>query len=134
MAIALLPGILLSTHSLDLRRRSAVLLPVTTVGVGLAIGGRVVSPGNAESIPGWMAVNTYFGDVSRPFQAFVAARYIQGKAAATSARVLIFPEAVAPRWSDATAAFWHESLDHCRARRQILVVGAGLPGQNRERT
>jgi hypothetical protein len=130
MAIALLPGILLSTHSLDLRRRCAVSLLVTTVGVGLAISGRVVSPGNAKSIPGWMAVNTCFGDVSRPFQAFVAAQYIQSKAAAASARVLIFPEAVVPRWSDATAAFWHESLDHCRARGQILVVGAGLPAQS----
>jgi hypothetical protein len=129
MAIALLPAILLSMHSLDLRRRSALLLLVTTVGVGLAVCGRVVSPGNAKSIPGWMAVNTYFGDVSRPFQAFVAARYIQSKAAATSARVLIFPEAVVPRWSDATAAFWHESLDHCRAGGQILVVGAGLPAK-----
>jgi len=96
MAIALLPGILLSTHSLDLRRCSAVLLVVTPVGVGLAIGGRVVST-STKSIPGWMAVNTYFGDVSRPFQAFVAARYIQSKAAAVSARVLIFPEAVVPR-------------------------------------
>jgi hypothetical protein len=129
MAIALLPGILLSTHSLDLRRRCAVLLVVTTVGVGLAIGGRVVSP-STKTIPGWMAVNTYFGDVSRPFQAFVAARYMQSKAAAASARVLIFPEAVVPRWSGATAAFWHESLDHCRARGQILVVGAGLPAQS----
>jgi predicted amidohydrolase len=128
-AVALLPGILLSTDSLDLRRRSAVLLVVTTVAVGLAIGGRVLSP-STKSIPGWMAVNTSFGDVSRPFQAFVAARYIQSKAAAASARVLIFPEAVVPRWSDATAAFWHESLDHCRARGQILVVGAGLPAQS----
>ena len=38
MAVALLPGILLSTHPLDLRRRSAVLLFVTTLGVGHAIG------------------------------------------------------------------------------------------------
>jgi hypothetical protein len=77
-----------------------------------------------------MAVNTYFGDVSRPFQDFVAARYIQSKATAASARVIIFPEAVVPRWSDATAAFWHESLDRCRARGQILVVGAGLTAQS----
>ena len=130
MAIALLPGILLSTHSLDVRRRCAVSILVTTLGVGLAIGGRVVSPGNAKSIPGWMAVNTNFGDVSRPFQAFAAARYMESKAAAASARVIIFPEAVVPRWSDATAAFWHESLDRCRARGQILVVGAGLPAQS----
>ena len=34
-----------------------------------------------------------------------------------------------PRWSDATAAFWSESLDHCRARGQTLVVGAGLPAK-----
>src|SRR5205823_5495649 len=44
-----------------------------------------------------------------------------------TARVLIFPEAVVPRWSDATKLFWQTSLDRARARGQILALGAGLP-------
>jgi hypothetical protein len=40
--------------------------------------------------------------------------------------VLIFPEAVVPRWSEATEAFWRDSLDSWRTRDQILALGAGL--------
>jgi hypothetical protein len=36
-----------------------------------------------------------------------------------------------PRWSEATEAFWRETLDHCRNRGQILAVGAGLPLRTR---
>ena len=39
-AVALLPGIVLSTHALALRRRCAVLCLVSASAVGLAIGGR----------------------------------------------------------------------------------------------
>ena len=74
-----------------------------------------------------MAVNTHFGDVSEPFRDFAAAQFIQQKAAESSAHVLIFPEAVVPRWSEATEAFWRQSLDRCRTRGQILAIGAGLP-------
>ena len=42
-----------------------------------------------------------------------------------------FPEAVVPRWSEATEAFWRETLDRCRNRGQILAIGAGLPVQTR---
>ena len=61
----------------------------------------------------------------------MAAQFIQQKAAECSARVLIFPEAVVPRWSEATEAFWRETLDRCRNRGQILAIGAGLPVRTR---
>ncbi len=127
--VALLPGMYLSTRSLALRRRSAVLLLVTTAGIGLATGGRVLAAAAAEPIPGWVAVNTHFGDVSQAFRDFHAAQFIQQKVAETSARVLIFPESVVPRWSEATEVFWHQSLDGCRTRGQILAIGAGLPAK-----
>jgi len=128
-AVALLPGIVLSTRALALRRRCPVLCLVITSAVGLAIGGRLFAPGNVEPPPGWIAVNTHFGDVSEPFRDFPAAQFIQQKAAETSARVLIFPEAVVPRWSEATEAFWQQSLDRCRTRGQMLAIGAGLPAK-----
>jgi predicted amidohydrolase len=72
-------------------------------------------------------VNTEFGDLSRPLQDFVAAQSIQARVAASPARVVVFPEFVVPRWSDATVAFWQQTLDECRTRGQILAMGAGLP-------
>ena len=51
----------------------------------------------------WEAVNTNFGDLSRPYQEFVGrcSQYNE-RVAASPARVLVFPESVVPRWSDAT--------------------------------
>ncbi len=128
-AVALLPGIVLSTHALALRRRCAVLCLVSASAVGLAIGGRLFARGDAAPPTGWTAVNTHFGDVRQPFRDYLAAQFVQQKAAETSARVLIFPESVVPRWSEATEAFWRQSLDRCRTRGQILAIGAGLPAK-----
>jgi len=130
-AVALLPGIVLSTHALALRRRCAVLCLVSSSAVGLAIGGRLFAPGDAAPPTGWTAVNTQFGDVRQPFRDFLAAESVQQKAAETSARVLIFPESVVPRWSEATEAFWRQSLDRWGTRGQIIAIGAGLPGKTR---
>jgi hypothetical protein len=128
-AVALVPGIVLSTHALAWRRRCAVSCLVGASAVALAIGGHLFTRSDAVPPPEWIAVNTHFGDVSQPFQDFPAAQFIQQKAAKTSARVLIFPESVVPRWSESTEAFWRESLDHCRTRGQILAIGAGLPAK-----
>jgi hypothetical protein len=122
-AIALLPGIILSTQSSSFRARVVVI----GLAAGLCIATHVSYSGDAKPPSGWMAINTDLGDVSKPFQDFAAARFIQEKAAETSARVLIFPESVVPRWSEATEAFWHQSIDRCRTRGQILAIGAGLP-------
>jgi hypothetical protein len=127
--VAVLPGIFLSTQALGLRRRWVVLNSVVGLCIGFAIEGRFFVADLAEPPHGWIAVNTHFGDVSKPFRDFPAAQFIQQKAAATSARVLIFPESVVPRWSPATEAFWRQSLDRCRARGQILAIGAGLPAK-----
>jgi hypothetical protein len=131
--VALLPGIVLSTHALSLRTRAVVI----GLAAGLCIASHVRYSGDADLPHGWTAINTHFGDVSQPFRDFAAAQFIQQKADESSAHVLIFPEAVVPRWSEATEVFWHQSLDRCRARGQILAIGAGLPdkpvGNVRER-
>jgi hypothetical protein len=130
-AVALMPGIVLSTQALNLRRRCTVLCFAIGFCIGFTIEGRIFPRGHAESPRGWIAVNTQFGDVSQPFREFPAAQFIHQKAADSSERVLIFPESVVPRWSEATEAFWRQSLDRCRARGQILVIGAGLPATPR---
>jgi hypothetical protein len=131
VAVVLTAGILLATGALTFRRGCVVQCFVITLCTGLAIGGRCVRSGDPEPPRDWVAVNTHFGDVSQPFRDFLAAQFIQQRAAASSARVLIFPEAVVPRWSEATEAFWRRSLDRCRTRGQILAVGAGLPARPR---
>jgi predicted amidohydrolase len=129
-AVALMPGIILATTA-PAFRRCGIRCLVIGLYVTLAVVGRLFRPGDVAPPRGWIAVNTNFGDVSQPFQDFVAAQSIQQKATESSARVLIFPEAVVPRWSEATEAFWRQTLDRCRGRGQILAIGAGLPVQTR---
>src|SRR5260370_24893516 len=109
MAVAVMPGILLS-----FRRRYVVRCLVIALCIGLAIGGRLFSSGGAEPPRGWVAVNTNFGDVSLPFHDFLAGQFIQQRAAGTSARVLIFPEALVPPASEGTAPFWRPTPRPCR--------------------
>jgi hypothetical protein len=126
-AVALLPGILLAVRGMAPRVQSPVVcLAFAACGL-LAIGGRVRTTVETEAIPGWVGVNTHFGDLSQPFRDYAAATFIQRKAAESPARVLIFPEFIVPRWSEATDAFWRRTLDRCRKRGQFIVVGAGLP-------
>lgn len=129
VAVALLPGILLSTQALSLRRRCVVLGAAIGFCIGFTIEARIFRRDYIEPPRGWIAVNTNFGDLSQPFNDYVAAQFIQQEAARTSARVVIFPESVVPRWSEATEAFWRQSLDGCRRRGQILAIGAGQPAR-----
>lgn len=85
-----------------LRRRCVVLCLLSASAVGPAAGGRLLARGDAAPPTGWNAVNTHFDDVRQPFRDFLVAQFVQQKAAETSARVLIFPESVVPRWSEAT--------------------------------
>jgi apolipoprotein N-acyltransferase len=131
-AVALIPGILLAIQGMELRQRCAVRGFVIALCIAFTIGGRLFDSGDAKPPRRWVAVNTNFRDVSQPFRDYYAAQFIQQKAAESSARVLVFPESVIPRWSEATEAFWRQSLDRCRARGQILVIGAGLPRPNQD--
>jgi hypothetical protein len=129
LLILFLPGILLSVPVLTFRARWVALAFVTGFCIGVDLDAHIVGRTQPRPPVGWVAVNTHFGDLSAPFQDFRAAQFIQVTALESPTRVLIFPEAVVPTWSAATEAFWKESLDRCRTRRQILVFGAGLPSK-----
>lgn len=131
-AVALIPGIVLAIQGIELHQRGAVRGFVIALCIALTVGGRLFDSGDVNPPRRWVAVNTNFRDGSQLFRDFYAAQFIQQKAAESSARVLVFPESVIPRWSEATEAFWSRSLVRCRARGQMLVIGAGVsrPNQN----
>lgn len=126
-AAAFLPGLILSLgrHTSGAARR---FLSVAVMAViALAMAAQVSAPARVPPPAGWEAINTNFGDLSQPVQEFLAMQQIQRRVTASSARVLIFPESVVPRWSDSTSEFWRQTLTECRTRGQVLAIGAGLP-------
>ena len=124
---AVLPGIALSLLGAipGAARTSASMGMAAVVAFGLAT--HVFAESCLRPPAGWEAVDTHFGNLSQSPQEFVAMKAIQQRVARSSARVLIFPESVVPRWSEATAEFWRQTLARCRARGQVLAIGAGLP-------
>ena len=127
LATSLLPGIVLASDHSTFRRSRVWLCLACAAVITLAVGSHCFVRQEAKPPTNWEAVNTDFGDLSRPFEDFVAAQSIQKRVAASPARVVVFPEFVVPRWSDATVAFWQQTLDGCRTRGQILAMGAGVP-------
>lgn len=79
---------------------------------------------------GWVGYDTQFGvvhDPRTPMPEFQAADTIQQQAASSNAKVLVFPEGVIPRWTEATDAFWKTTVDRAAQRGAVLLVGAGVP-------
>jgi apolipoprotein N-acyltransferase len=80
---------------------------------------------------GWTAINTQFGGAGQGdpdfLSEFLSSEQIQATIARSNAQVLVFPEHVVTQWTEATEAFWHQSLDNLAARHTTLIIGAGLP-------
>ena len=125
IATMMVPSIVLALDSIMANRR--VLGGALSGVVALGLGSQCLAPDDVKPPAEWDAVSTNFGDVSRPFQNFVAASSIERRIAASSSRVIIFPESVVPLWSDATSDFWRKTLADCRTRGQTVAIGAGLP-------
>ena len=84
---------------------------------------------------GWQAINTQFGGAGQGdpdfLSEFVSSEQIQRAITQSNAQVLLFPEHVVTQWTEATEAFWRESLDNLAARHATLIIGAGLPRKQR---
>lgn len=129
-ATAFFPGLILSLgrHTSGAARTSISVAVMAVIALGVAA--QVSAPARMQSPAGWEAIDTNLGDLSQPSQEFRAMQAIQQRVATSSARVLIFPESVVPRWSEASAEFWRQTLIECRARGQVLAIGAGLPSSS----
>lgn len=103
-------------------RPKPTILVAGTVAVGLNLF--FVPP----SLDGWQAVNTNFGAVSgersSALAQFEAAEFVQQRALASNAQVIVFPEAVVPSWTPATDSFWEDTVNKLRSSRKAIIVGA----------
>jgi len=100
-----------------------------------ALMANIIYPGTPSVPPGWEAVDTNFGAVAHEPQTalveFAAAEWIQSRARASRASVIVFPEAVVPMWTEATDLFWQSTLSELRAHGKIALIGASLPAPGR---
>ena len=127
VATVFLPAILFALCDVSAGEFRIYLRLALAAIVVMALGSHAGGPSDVAPPRNWEAVSTHFGDVSRPVQNYVAADSMQRHIAQSSAHVLIYPESVVPRWSEATSEFWRETLIRSRRRGQILAIGAGLP-------
>jgi apolipoprotein N-acyltransferase len=84
---------------------------------------------------GWQAINTEFGGAGQGDPDFLSEFYsseqIQRIITQSTAQVLLFPEHVVTQWTEATEAFWRQSLDNLAERHATLIIGAGFPRLHR---
>ena len=110
----------------------ACVVPVraTVLAVGLAIFANGIYPGDPAPPDSWEGVQTTFelaAHAVNPLPEFQAAQDVQQIARTSRKQVIVFPEFVVPRWTEATDAFWHRTVDAAKASDKTLLIGAGLP-------
>jgi len=85
--------------------------------------------GPAHQIP-WEGINTHFGGISHErttaLKDLSAAETIQRLAFASSARVVVFPEAIVPNWGAATDAFWCGLISQLSKAGKTIIVGSKI--------
>jgi len=102
-------------------------LSFTTV----ALVANMLHSGDPKPLSDWQAIDTHFGAISHgsvtPLREYLAALAIQEQAGASSARVVVFPESVVPRWTASTDLFWKPAIDTLRRDGKIVLIGALIP-------
>jgi len=108
--------------------------------VALALIANISYPGDPQPPASWQTVDTHLGAISHgpvsPLREYLAAQTIQQQACASSAKVVIFPESVVPRWTASTDLFWKPSIEVFRRGGKTVLIGAlipqSLPPQDRD--
>jgi len=97
----------------------------------LALIANISYGGDPPRPASWQTVDTYLGAISHgpvsPLREYLAAQTIQQQACASSARVVIFPESVVPRWTASTDLFWKPSIEAFRREGKIVLIGTLIP-------
>jgi hypothetical protein len=108
----------------------------TTATALCAVCANIAFPGTPQPPAGWEAVDTNL-HADATLADFQSAQWLQSRALASHAIVIVFPESVVPTWTEATEAFWQPTLAALRASEKTVVFGVctphtGKPGyQNR---
>jgi apolipoprotein N-acyltransferase len=100
-------------------------------GVVLALGCNVIHPKPPEAPTGWHGIDTQYGGVAHEgldsVREYQIAEDVKARALASTARVIVFPESVLPRWTPASDLFWADTITALRNAGKIVVIGAITP-------
>jgi hypothetical protein len=109
------------------------VLPRRTVvcAVVLVVGCNAIRPKSPEVPTGWQGIDTRYGGVAHdavnPVREYQIADDIKARALASTARVIVFPESVLPRWTRASDLFWADTISALRSAGKVVVIGAITP-------
>ena len=97
----------------------------------IALLANALYAGDRKPPSDWQAIDTHFGAVSHgqasPLREYLAAQAIQDQARASSARIIVFPESVVPRWTESTELFWKPAIEALERGGKIVLIGALIP-------
>lgn len=109
------------------------IFPRRTAGcaVVLALGSNLIHPRSPEAPTGWQGIDTQYGSVAHeqvdPLREYQIAEDVKERALASTARVIVFPESVLPRWTPASDLFWADTITALRSAGKVVVIGAITP-------
>lgn len=99
--------------------------------VVLALGCNIIHPKSPELPTGWQGIDTRYGGVAHervdPVREYQIAEDIKARALASTARVIVFPESVLPRWTPASELLWADTISALRSAGKVIVIGAIKP-------
>jgi hypothetical protein len=83
----------------------------------------------SKARPKWQVVNTSFSPARDPHTAteLGVADSLQTAILSSGADVIVFPESVVTRWTEATDLFWERTIAAISLNHRFAVLGAGLP-------
>lgn len=115
----------------------AVFPRQTVVCAGVAaVGCNLIHPKSPEPPPGWQGIDTKYGGVAHervdPVREYQIAEDLKARALASTARVIVFPESVLPRWTRASDLFWADTIKMLRSTGKVVVIGAITPTDTRQ--
>lgn len=91
----------------------------------------LIHPNFRETPPDWQGINTNYGGVANeqanPQREYQISADIQARALASTARVIVFPESVLPRWTPASDLFWADTTTALKNAGKVVVIGAIKP-------
>jgi hypothetical protein len=97
----------------------------------LALGCNLIHRRLPEAPTGWQGIDTQYGGVAHerldPVREYQIAEDVKARAIASTARVIVFPESVLPRWTPASDLFWADTISTLRSAGKVVVIGAIKP-------
>lgn len=97
----------------------------------LAIACNAIHPKSPEAPTGWQGIDTHYGGIAHervdPVREYQIAEDLKARALASTARVIVFPESVLPRWTPASDLFWSDTITALKYADKVVLIGAITP-------